>query len=239
VINIHCTKREAALWHALLDLAERETRWVLIGARMVELHALQAGRALSRASPDGDALADARARPNPVRRMAQLLVDQGFELIDFAVLGTGHTFRKGDIEIDVLAPEHLGANSEDARTTVPPLHTVEVPGGRQAIDRGEWVEIEVNGRRGRLPRPGLLGAILIKARAVDIDDTPETQRQDLALLLSLVDDPETLMASLHGTERGWLKARAEMNSEDAGCWIGMSQANVIRGLAAVRILGGL
>lgn len=145
---------------------------MLIGARMVEVHATAHGQVLSRASFDGDALADARARPNPVRRLAQLLVDDGFELVGIGVMGTGHTFVRGDIEIDVLAPENLGAHSEEARTTIAPLHTVEVPGGRQALGRAEWVDVEVGGQEGRLRVPSLLGAVLLKVRAVDVDDTP-------------------------------------------------------------------
>src|SRR5205814_7329496 len=49
---------------------------------------------------------------------------------------------------------------------------------------------------GDAPRPNLLGAILVKTRAVDIDDVPENQRLDLALLLSFVDDADALAAEL-------------------------------------------
>lgn len=184
------SERERDVWSTLLDIADHEQRWTVVGARMVELHLLERARVLRRSSLDGDAMADARARPNPVRGIAQLLKAAGFDLEGIAVMGTGHTFVKGGVAIDVLAPENLGVNSERDRTTIPPLHTVEVPGGRQALDRTEWVEVEVAGRRGRLPRPNLLGAILLKARAVDVDDAKESQRQDLAELLSLVDDPD-------------------------------------------------
>ncbi len=71
---------EAALWHTLLDLAERAEHWTLIGARMVELHAAEAGRTILQTSLDGDVLADARARPNAVRRIAQILADEDFSL---------------------------------------------------------------------------------------------------------------------------------------------------------------
>jgi len=239
MIRLAGSARELRLWHVLLDLAEVEGPWVVVGARMVELHALEHQRVLGRASFDGDALADARVRPNPVRRLAQVLVDEGFELTEVGVMGTGHTFRRGDVEIDVLAPENLGANSEAARTTVPPLHTVEVPGGRQALDRAEWVEVEVAGRRGRLPRPNLLGAILLKCRAIDIDDAPDNQRRDLALLLSLVDDPDVLVLSFQGHERAWLRSRAEMRDEAAACWTGMTANERQRGVSALRILADL
>jgi hypothetical protein len=220
----------------LLDIADREQRWTVVGARMVELHLVERGRALRRSSLDGDAMGDARARPNPVRRIARLLTEAGFALEGIAVSGAGHTFVKGGVEIDVLAPENLGVNSERDRTTIPPLHTVEVPGGRQALDRTEWVAVEVAGRRGRLPRPNLLGAILLKARAVDVDDAKESQRQDLAQLLALVDDPDELAMELRAREHLWLRRRAEMNDMAADCWIGVAPTDIQRGLAALRIL---
>jgi hypothetical protein len=239
MIRLGGTARAVRVWSALLDLADVQVPWVVVGARMVELHALEHQRVLGRASFDGDAMADARVRPNPVRRLAQVLVESGFELTDVAVMGTGHTFRRGDVEIDLLAPESLGASSEQARTTIPPLHTVEVPGGRQALDRAEWVEVQLEARRGRLPRPNLLGAILLKVRAVDVDDAPDNQRRDLALLLSLVDDPDELTLALHGQERGWLRRRTEMNREDAECWTGIKADDQQRGLSALRVLGDL
>jgi hypothetical protein len=230
------SERERAVWSTLLDIAIGEQQWTVVGARMVELHLVERGRALRRSSLDGDALGDARARPNPVRRIAQLLTAADFGLESIAVMGTGHTFVKGDIEIDVLAPDNLGVNSERDRMTIPPLHTVEVPGGRQALDRTEWVEVEVAGRRGRLPRPNLLGAILLKARAVDVDDAKASQRQDLADLLSLVDDPDELSKELRAREHLWLLRRTELNDITADCWIGLTSMDVQKGLAALRIL---
>lgn len=108
------SERERDVWWTLLEIAELEQRWAVVGARMVELHALERGRELRRSSLDGDALGDARARPNPVRRIAKLLAAAGFDLEGISVMGTGHTFVKVGVEIDLLAPDHLGPNSERA-----------------------------------------------------------------------------------------------------------------------------
>src|SRR2546427_756743 len=56
------SERDRAVWLSLLELAARASGWTLIGARMVELHAAERGRGLSRISIHGDALADARDR---------------------------------------------------------------------------------------------------------------------------------------------------------------------------------
>lgn len=233
------TERERVLWWTLMDLSERERHWTLIGARMVELHALEHNRVLARFSLDADALADARMRnPNPVRHLAEILAADGFTLATPSAFGAAHTFVKGEVEIDVLAPEHLGETSEQARITIPPAHTVGVPGGRQALARSERVRIRVDRREGVVPRPTLLGAILVKSRAVDVDDTPDGQRSDLALLLSMVDDADLLAEGLVGEERSWIRARAEMNDLQGSAWIGLDSSYVRRGVSALRILAG-
>jgi hypothetical protein len=224
------------LWTELIKLGQLSSDWTLIGARMVELHAAEYGQAPLRISADADALANARSRPNAVIGIAQILVDRGFTLSEPSYMGVGHKFVRGLLEVDVLAPEGLGARSEAARTTIPPAHTVEVPGGTQALRRSERVEIEVGGVRGSVPRPNLLGAILLKARAVDIDDAPENQRGDLALLLSLAPDARSMVNDSGKHERSWIARRREMDDPDAACWQGRTPAHVQAGLAALRAL---
>ncbi len=229
---------EVALWHALFDLAERTGDWTLIGARMVQLHAAASGRSVLRTSLDGDVLADARTEPNAVRRVAEILLAEDFKLEEPSYMGVGHTFVKGNVEIDLLAPEHLGPQSKEARTTVPGAHTVEVPGGRQALARTELVAVRIGRREGSVPRPDLLGSILLKARAVEVDDVPDNQRGDLALLLSLVVDPEALVTQLRGQERQWIGRRREMDAPTATAWRGLRRDDAARGLSALRQLAG-
>ncbi len=232
---VPASPRDRAVWSALLDLAQTVRGWTLIGARMVELHAAERRRALSRLSVDADTLADARDR-NGTRRLSRALTDAGFELQEPSALGLGHVFSRGPVEIDVLAPD--GLNSKARRITIPPAHTVEVPGGTQALRRTELVDVRLGRRRGRLPRPDLLGAILLKCRAVDVDDAPENQRADLALLLSFVGEPEQLAGRLVGRERSWLRRRREIDHAGALCWARLDAAARQRGVAALRGLAG-
>lgn len=229
---------EVALWHTLFDLAERTGNWTLIGARMVQLHAAASARSVLRTSLDGDVLADARTKPNAVRRVAEILLADDFRLEEPSYMGVGHTFVKGNVEIDLLAPEHLGPQSKEARTTVPGAHTVEVPGGRQALARTRLVAVRIGKREGSVPLPDLLGSILVKARAVDVDDVPDNQRGDLALLLSLVVDPDALVTELRGQERQWIGRRREMDEPNATAWRGLHRDDAARGLAALRQLAG-
>lgn len=232
--------RERAMWLSLIELSAKAADWTLIGARMVELHALERGRVLRRLSLDADALADARARPNAVRRVTEILIAAGFKPDDPSYMGVGHTFVRDGVSIDVLAPDGLGGGERSiaARTTLAPVHTVQVPGGTQALRRSELVEVQVNGTTGKIPRPNLLGAILLKARAVAVDDAPESQRTDLALLLSLVDDPNDLVSELRGEERSWLRRRREMDDPNAACWQTLAPEQQQVALYALRSLAG-
>lgn len=226
------------LWTELMRLSQLSSEWTLIGARMVELHAAEVGQAPLRVSADADALANARARPNAVRGFAQILLSEGFELEEPSYMGLGHRFVRGLLEVDLLAPEGLGNTSETERTTIPPAHTVEVPGGTQALHRTELVEVQVGDVRGNVPRPNLLAAILLKCRAVEVDDAPDNQRSDLALLLSLVRDPEAMALELDGHERSWIARRHEMDDPAAPCWQTLGARQAQEGLGVLRVLAG-
>jgi hypothetical protein len=142
------------------------------------------------------------------------------------------------VKIDVLAPD--GLDKRRARlTTVPPARTISVPGGTQALQRSRFVEVCLGELTGRVPRPDLLGAILIKARAVEVDDVPEAQLGDLAFLLTLVPDPRILSDQLRGKERSWLRRRRELLERTARPWRGLPDENADNGHITFCILTGL
>lgn len=209
--------QDGEVWRALLELHERHPEgWTLIGARMVTLHALEHDRTPPRFSLDADALINVRLIPRGTQRFSKLLLELGYELVDVSGFGHGHRFTKGGVVIDVLAPD--GLNAVKRRVTVPPLYTVEVPGGSQALRRTELVEVALGDVRGVLPRPNLIGAILVKTRAIAVDDAKESQRLDTAFLLTLVADPQGMAATITASEKGWLRAQPELNDPDRVWW---------------------
>ena len=230
------TDRDRDVWSAIIELTERNRHWTLIGARMVELLALEPGRPRPRVSLDADALVDVRGRPRGTEEFARLLIDDGYAMDDPAVMGVGFAFRRGRVEIDVLAPD--GLNSRDRRRTLPPAYTVEVPGGTQALRRTAEVPVALGRKRGLIRRPDLLGAILLKTRAIEVDDAKENQRGDVALLLSLVREPETLDAAIAPSERRWLRRHPELDEPNAPCWQTLDPASAQNGLAVLRLLRG-
>ena len=228
-----------AVWDALLDLATKQPEgWTLVGAQMVCLHGYERGRILARSTVDADLLVNVRAVQDGTAQFSQLLVDSGFELDGVDAFGVGHRFTDGRVKIDVLAPDGL-AKGKPGLTTIPPARTVSVPGGTQALQRSRPVEIRRSERIGHIPRPDLLGAILVKARAVEVDDVPEAQLSDLAFLLGLAEDPRQLATRFLGKERSWLRRRKELLDRGHSAWRDLPQEEADGGHIAFRIMTGL
>lgn len=146
----------------------------------------------------------------------------------------GHRFSNGIVSIDVLAPDGIGERA--SLTTITPARTIRVPAGTQALRRTEMVDVLVDGDHSHLPRPNLLGAILLKARAVAVDDAPRSQLLDLAFLLSLVASPSDMHRELARSERSWLRSRQELLDRNAQPWRLLEQEDADNGFLALQIL---
>jgi hypothetical protein len=89
--------------------------------------------------------------------------------------------------------------------------------------------------RGTADHQSLLGAILIKTRAIAVDDLPANQRSDVAFLFSLIEDPDEFVSQITPTERGWLRRHPYFGDSRNICWSGIvgaeAGANVYRRLA--------
>lgn len=185
-----------------------------------------------RRSEDLDVILNVRAMAGCPEAFIAKLKSLDYQLEGVGADNIGHRFVRGRVKIDVLLPDGLGRHT--SREVVPGVHSVEVPGGPQAPRRAEAVRVRVAKQEGTIHRPTLLGAILIKARAVTVEDLPEAQREDLALLLSLVRDPFELADDLRRTERRWLRSRLELFDPSALAWQAIEDA--ADGLATLRIL---
>jgi hypothetical protein len=223
------------LWATLVELTDlQKDSWTLIGGQMVLLHALENGATLPRVSTDLDILVNARVITGGVRAFSRAVESQGFDLDGVSPEGLGHRYRRATVSIDVLAPDGLGPRTD--LTTTPPGRTVQVPGGTQALNRTELVPVASGELRGLVPRPSLLGAIVTKAASVAVDDVPDAQRIDLALLLSLVDDPIRLRGALTQKDHERLRTRPEMARADLPAWSSLPPDAADRGRAAYGLL---
>lgn len=223
------------LWLTLIELSRvRRGEWTLIGGPMVLLHAIEHGIQPPRVSTDLDALVNARVAADSVRRFVNELESRGFELTGASPEGLAHRYNRDGVSINVLAPEGLGPRVD--LTTTPPGRTLQVPGGTQALKRTEFVPVQISESTGVVPRPSLLGAIICKAAAVDVDEMPDAQRSDLALLLSMVEEPLMLANELTPKDRTRLRNRTEMNNPDQPAWRTLDPDRANRGRAAYRLL---
>lgn len=194
------------LWRTVAKLARelegQGIRWSLVGGLMVALFAIEAGQ-LQRPTTDIDILADARQRPSGTESVSGRLEELGAKLHEVSGVAMDKGFRfnfDGQI-VDVLAPDGLAAPA----ITTGGLRTIKIPGGSQALQRSETVEIVVRRVRARVVRPTLLGAILVKARSLQVHERPEDQRQDLITLLALMVDPRSAASTMKKSEAKWLR----------------------------------
>lgn len=210
---------ENALWLALMEIAERRSAdWTLVGGQMVLLHAIEHGASPPRVSTDLDLVVDARVRPSAVPAMAGVLDDLGFRLGATTPDGVGHRFVRESVTIDLLAPEGVGERA--SLSLGGGVDTVSIPGGTYALNRTALVDASAAGRAGRLPRPDLAGAIVIKALAAQVDRGrgPDRHLGDLAFLLSLVDDPFVLGDQLGAANRKRVRGVVALADGDSPAW---------------------
>jgi hypothetical protein len=174
---------------------------------MVQLHALEHG-STARPTVDIDVLGDSRRRPSMTERIASILAKRGAEM---ATPPPGDEKLGFRFDIDGEIVEVLGSEGlpKDPRTAG--KHTTfQVPGGTQALRRTEKVRVSLDGGSAVvLRRPTLLGAVLIKARVVAKRRRLkfDSDRQDLVLLLTFIEDPRALARDeeLKKTETRWLR----------------------------------
>jgi hypothetical protein len=175
----------ATVWEALVALDERlASPWCLVGGQMVVLHCLEHDIVPPRATDDGDIVVDVFVERAALRHATAVLADLGFaQRTDSG--GYGYRWAKGDAHVDVLVPDRANAQQRPPRTAVG-ARSVETPAAQQAVARAQRVPVVVGGLTGYVPRPDLLGAVVVKAAAAVADTRDaERHRQDVAVLCGL------------------------------------------------------
>ena len=171
--------------------------WMLIGGLMVQLHAIERGVLDVRPTGDIDILGQARPQ-GTLSSIDAALRREGFEAILEDLDGYARRYVRDGLIIDLLAPDGI----RPAPDLGGGRRALGVPGGSQALTRSETVTVTVGGRSFQLHRPSLLGAVLIKARSLMVHRDPESQREDLLLLLALVEDPRRMASERAGPNAG-------------------------------------
>ena len=238
-------------WWTLFDLAEANSAdWLLVGGQMMFLLAVEHDASLPRATDDVDVVVNVRTMPAGTEWLSDWLLAHGFHQDGVSPDGIGHRFYRdaqpgpGRVVFDVLAPEGLGERT--AIFTKRPARTVQAPGSVQAFERSEVVDVAVTGmlqrgrREGRVRRPNLLGALVMKAATTALAVRTNRARdwQDAALLLSLLPDPIATAAECGRKDRERLGGLVALNDRAHQGWATLSDEDCQRGTAALSFLLG-
>jgi hypothetical protein len=233
-------ERTQELFQLLFSLhAEFPGRWCLIGGYMVYLLALEAGLPV-RQTTDADVLAD--PAQGLLRKISDHLIQRHGMEAEETPTGQRYRFRgPGDpanaLTVDLLAMDKAGQRA-DLRTD-PPGTTLEVPGGRQALNSTRTIEVRVGTAIGCILVPSLAGAIRLKLEALILSGgtgPDERHFQDLALLLVLVDDPVEFRSQLKASHRRRLAATA-LADRSSEAWSHMATELADKGHAALILIG--
>jgi hypothetical protein len=148
------------LWEVILDLADQlpPASWALVGGQMVMAHGLAAGHTPTRASQDVDVLGNLATSSTALRTAVAAVRELGFKPEPSMDGKHLHRFlrSKDNQAIDILAPDHSPPNWTP--TTVPPLQTIQIAGGTQALQRLRVITITKGDRTSDVPVPSVLGS---------------------------------------------------------------------------------
>jgi hypothetical protein len=163
----------------------------------VYLHGLVVDRAPHRYTEDIDLVFDITLNVRAIEKAHVVLDGLGFEVKEVSAEGLAHRYVNNQrVEVDILAPDNVGERAA-TRLTTPAGRTVQVPGGRKALQNTCSVEANYADRTATLFVPDLLAAVNIKLRAMNLPGRSDAGRSrhldDVAFLLSLSDDPDELL----------------------------------------------
>jgi hypothetical protein len=212
---------QKASWLGILDLYDHlSVGWTLIGGQLVHLHCAERGHLPVRPTNDADTVIDVRADPQMLLRFTTTLQDLGFSPDGISAEGHQHRWRRDQASIDVLLPDGIGERASERRG-VTGSPTLQTQGGSQALSRSETVAVRVDGRAGFVRRPGLVGALVVKAGAHGNpgDRDLRRHRRDFVVLASLLTASDVAADELSKTDRRRLASIITAIEGDRELWL--------------------
>lgn len=213
-------------WRGLLEIYARlPDGWCLVGGQLVHLHCWERGYAPNRPTDDADTALDVRARPEILLEFTRTLTEMGFRTAGSNMSGHQHRWIRGDAWIDILIADGLGERGA-RRRGVTGATTLASPGMQQALDRTEIVDVDLAGIRGRVRRPSLHGALVVKAAAYGVTADPFRNRHipDLAVLAAMIRRSDNLAAQLTPRDREHLRVGLAGLTTQRELWVDIEGA---------------
>lgn len=175
-------------WETVIGLSDvmDTSELTIIGGLMVYLHATRAGITMGRSTDDADVLVNAVVDRGSLTAFSVAARKLGFELRRDGRYAYRFTHPDGR-KIDAMVPDHIPQARFPRLAQRPAL---EVPAGRQAIDRRDLYELTfASGRSVTVGVPDELGALVAKGAAYVIDQRDAGRHlDDSATLLASIED---------------------------------------------------
>ena len=237
------------VWQGIVELAGAvEVPWTIVGGQMVLLHGLEHGATPPRVSDDIDAAVDVRADPAAVQKLTATLLHLGFDSAGESPEGHAYRFVKqvgeavatidvstakpSGLQVDVLVSRRsrrTGGHSNRRRR-----HRLPSAGVTQALARTELVPVHFDSRHVLVPRPSLLGALVLKAAASVVDPSDQDRhRSDLAFLCGLVEDPFAMRELLTKKDLQRLRLAGKRFPPEHPAWRDVDQPDAARATLAI------
>lgn len=131
-------------------------------------------------------------------------------------------------KVDILVTDYLYGKKKREGATLSGMRLCGMPGGGQAIKRSMRLQLRYDQQSASIAIPDLLGALMLKSAAWEVDKTARRDRHliDAALLLSLIDSPDEEAKRLHSSnDRKRILRLHELLAADSDYWSSLDQTH--------------
>lgn len=211
-------------------------RWTLVGGLMIQLHAVHAGVALTRATLDVDIVLHIETGATTFGQARHELEQLGYVLHIPSKGKPVHRFTRGDEQVDVMVADHLAPRFVP---TVAGHQVFQVPAGTSALRKTVDCTVDVDEDTAvTLSIPDVLGALILKGAACKADTRdPGRHLDDAALLASVLPSPGREIDRLEGSDRGRIQLLAkQLRDPTHRSWLLVPQEIRRQGFDALTLL---
>lgn len=218
-------------WSTLFEVvaATDVNEWILVGGLMVQLHAYRNKILPSRTTKDVDMVVDVVTGKASIQAIAGQLQAIGFEgVVPLAPKTPAYRYIRGKEQIDLMVPSDLPPKLQPRLMMRPAFGVV---AGRQAVRRRDTFIVRSGAGTVTFGAPDVLGAIVGKGAAYEIDQRDRGRHlEDAALLLASIQAVGQLqLDGLSKNDRKHLVRVATMLPDDAAAWRELDDSDRLRG----------
>lgn len=221
---------QAQPWSTVFAVAQHFTsdEWLLTGGLMIQAHAMLHGLPV-RPTTDADFLLNILTDDRIATQMESYLATMGYRLQKDALTKYATRFENpAHDKVDILVTDYLYGKKKREGATLSGMRLCGMPGGGQAIKRSMRLQLRYDQQSASIAIPDLLGALMLKSAAWEVDKTARRDRHliDAALLLSLIDSPDEEAKRLHSSnDRKRILRLHELLAADSDYWSSLDQTH--------------